>query len=203
MISITLLNIKDDIDKIKEAYTLNPDYIHVDVMDSKFVSNKVDFIELPQTTIPKDIHLMVYDIKKYVDFYSRYKPEYITFHIEATDKIEEMIEYIKGFNSKVGISINPDTPVERLLPYLGKIDLVLVMSVVPGFGGQKFIEDSTRKMDMLKRLREENNYHYLIEVDGGVNNETKEYCKSADILVVGSYITMSDNYQEKYDSMLK
>lgn len=203
MISITLLNIKDDKEKIKEVYTLNPDYIHVDIMDGEFVSNKVEFLDLPQTTIPKDVHLMVYDIKKYVDFYSKYKPEYITFHLEATDKVEEMIEYIKGVNSKVGISINPDTPVERLLPYLDNIDLVLVMSVVPGRGGQKFISSSSSKIEELNRIRELKHYHYLIEVDGGVNNETKEYCKSVDILVVGSYLTMSDNYQEKYESMLQ
>ncbi len=203
MISITLLSIKDNIDKIKEVYSLNPDYIHVDVMDGDFVSNKVDFLELPETDIPKDIHLMVYDIKKYVDMYSKYNPEYITFHLEATDSVEEIIQYIKGTGSKVGISISPDTPVDKLIPYLNNIDLVLVMSVIPGRGGQKFISGSTFKMDELKRLREEFDYHYQIEVDGGVNNETKEYCKSADILVVGSYLTLSDNYQEKLNSMLK
>lgn len=203
MISITLLNIKDDEEKIKEVYSLNPDYIHVDIMDGKFVSNTVDFLELPETSIPKDVHLMVYDIPKYVDYYSKYHPEYITFHLEATEDVEEMITYIRKKNSKVGISISPDTPVEKLLPFLDKIDLVLVMSVVPGRGGQKFLDESKEKMDRLKVLREEHHYSYLIEVDGGVNNITKENCKSADILVVGSYLTMSDNYQEKYQSMLK
>lgn len=202
MISITLLNIRDNEEKIKEVYTLNPDYIHVDVMDGEFVSNKVDFLELPKTNIPKDVHLMVYDIKKYVDYYSKYHPEYITFHLEATDNIEEMINYIKNLNIKVGISINPETPVECLLPYLEKIDLVLIMSVVPGRGGQKFISSSSSKIEELDKIRKRNHYHYVIEVDGGVNNETKVLCKNADMLVVGSYLTMSDNYKEKYESML-
>ncbi len=203
MISITLLNIKDEEEKIREVYTLNPDYIHVDVMDGEFVSNKVDFLELPETSIPKDVHLMVYDIKKYVDFYAKYKPEYITFHLEATDKVEEMITYIRERSIKVGISINPDTPVESLLPYLDKIDLVLVMSVVPGRGGQPFISSTSSKITELEELRKRNHYHYVIEVDGGVNKETKSMCEGADILVVGSYLTMSDNYQEKYENMLK
>ncbi len=203
MIAITLLSIKDDNEKIKEMYSLNPDYIHVDVMDGKFVSNVVDFKELPETSIPKDVHLMVYDIKKYVDYYSKYSPEYITFHFEATDNVGEMISYIKSKNSKVGIAINQETSVEQLEPYLGQIDLVLVMSIIPGSGGQKFIEGSNDKIDELKRLRDEKKYSYVIEVDGGINNITKDYCKNADILAVGSYLTLSENYQEKYQSMLK
>lgn len=203
MISISLLNIKDDEEKIKKVDALNSAYIHVDVMDGKFVNNKVDFPNLPPMNTAYDIHLMVYDIKHYVDFYSKYKPKYLTFHLEATNDIDSMIDYIKQLNIGVGISICPDTPVEKLIPYLSKVDLVLVMSVVPGRGGQKFIENSKEKMDELKRLREENQYSYMIEVDGGVNDITKEYCKSADILVVGSFLTMSDNYQEKYKSILK
>lgn len=203
MISISILNIKDDELKIKKVDALNPDYIHVDVMDGNFVNNKVDFQNLPLTNTMLDIHLMVYDIKQYVDFYSKYKPRYLTFHLEATNEVNSMIDYIKKLGIGVGISICPDTSVEALLPYLDKVDLVLVMSVVPGRGGQKFIDSSKEKMDTLKRLRDEHQYSYIIEVDGGVNNVTKESCKSADILVVGSYLTMSDNYQEKYESMLK
>ena len=119
MIAITLLSIKDDNEKIKEMYSLNPDYIHVDVMDGKFVSNVVDFKELPETSIPKDVHLMVYDIKKYVDYYSKYSPEYITFHFEATDNVGEMISYIKSKNSKVGIAKTRPRPYARLYPNYG------------------------------------------------------------------------------------
>lgn len=202
MISISLLNIKDDNDKIIKIDNLKTDYLHIDIMDGLFVNNKVDFLELPNVTTKRDIHLMVYNVKDYVDYYKKYQPEYITFHLEAIDNIEEMINYIKALNIKVGISIKPNTPVEDLKPYLDKVDLVLVMSVEPGLGGQKFMENSQAKIEELDTIRKEHNYQYVIEVDGGINNITKAMCKSADILVVGSYITMSDNYEECLASML-
>lgn len=202
MISISLLNIKDDNDKIIKIDNLKTDYLHIDIMDGLFVNNKVDFLELPNVTTKRDIHLMVYNVKDYVDYYKKYQPEYITFHLEAIDNIEEMINYIKALNIKVGISIKPNTPVEDLKPYLDKVDLVLVMSVEPGLGGQKFMENSQAKIEELDTIRKEHNYQYVIEVDGGINNITKAMCKSADILVVGSYITMSDNYEERLASML-
>ena len=201
MISITLLSIKDDLKKIQEAYSLKPDFIHVDVMDGQFVNNTVDFLDLP-AEIKKDVHLMVYDIKKYVDIYQKYQPEYITFHIEATNQVEEMIQYIKSLNIKVGIAINPQTPVRELLPYLDSIDLVLVMGVQAGAGGQSFLESTTDKIHELKQIRENKQYHYVIEVDGGINSETKKKCQEADILAVGSYITVSDNYLERYQNMI-
>ncbi len=203
MISVSLLNIKDNEEKIKEVDQLHSDYVHIDVMDGEFVNNKIDFENLPFMNTKRDIHLMVYDIPRYIDIYSKYKPEYLTFHLEATEKVEEMIAHIKRINSKVGISICPNTKVELLLPYLAQVDLVLIMTVEPGKGGQSFIIDCAHKIDILKELREKNHYHYKIEVDGGVNEVTKEYCKNADILVVGSYLTMSDNYLEKYQNMLK
>ncbi len=202
MISISLLNIKDDNDKIIKIDNLKTDYLHIDIMDGLFVNNKVDFLELPNVTTKRDIHLMVYNVKDYVDYYKKYQPEYITFHLEAIDNIEEMINYIKALNIKVGISIKPNTPVEDLKPYLDKVDLVLVMSVEPGLGGQKFMENSQAKIEELDTIRKEHNYQYVIEVDGGINNITKAMCKGADILVVGSYITMSDNYEERLASML-
>lgn len=202
MISISLLNIKDDNDKIIKIDNLKTDYLHIDIMDGLFVNNKVDFLELPNVTTKRDIHLMVYNVKDYVEYYKKYQPEYITFHLEAIDNIEEMINYIKALNIKVGISIKPNTPVEDLKPYLDKVDLVLVMSVEPGLGGQKFMENSQAKIEELDTIRKEHNYQYVIEVDGGINNITKAMCKSADILVVGSYITMSDNYEERLASML-
>ncbi len=203
MVAISILNIKDDFDKIKKIDELNPDYIHVDVMDGEFVENKVDFLTLPNIKSKIDVHLMVYDIKKYIDIYMKYNPEYITFHYEATDNILDYINYIKKLGIKVGISIKPDTSVENIIKYLSIIDLVLVMSVEPGRGGQKFINNSTNKIDELYNLREKNNYHYLIEVDGGINNTTVQSCKNADILVIGSYITMSNDVNDSYESILK
>lgn len=202
MIAISILNIKDNKEKIKQMDNLNPDFIHLDIMDGYFVDNKVDLLNLPELNSKKDIHLMVNDVKKYIDIYKQYYPEYITFHLEAVENINEVIKEIKMLNIKVGISIKPNTPIDMLIPYLDEIDLVLVMSVEPGQGGQAFIDSSSDKIRQLCELRKVNNYNYVIEVDGGVNVYTKDKCEGADILVVGSYITMSDNYQEAYYSML-
>ena len=201
MISISILNIKDNIDKIEEIDSLESDYIHIDIMDGKFVPNKVDMEELPNLNTKRDVHLMVYDVYKYIDIYKKYNPEYITFHVEAVDNVKEVIEYIHSLGIKVGLSIKPNTSVNSILEYLNDIDLVLVMSVEPGAGGQKFIMNSTNKIEELYDIRNSNNYKYMIEVDGGVNYNTKDLCNKADILVVGSYITKSDDVKDKYLSM--
>ena len=112
-----------------------------------------------------------------------------------------MIEYIHSLGIKVGLSIKPNTSVDSILEYLKYLDLVLVMSVEPGAGGQKFIINSTKKIDELYSIRENNNYTYKIEVDGGVNATTKDLCTNADMLVVGSYITKSDEPKVKYLTM--
>ena len=201
MISISILNIKDDIDKIKLIDSLNSDYIHIDVMDGEFVSNEVDMLELPNLNTKRDVHLMVYDVHKYIDLYKKYNPEYITFHVEAVEDVLSTIEYIHSLGIKAGISIKPNTSVTSILEYLNYVDLVLVMSVEPGAGGQKFIMNSTNKIEELYNIRENNNYTYKIEVDGGVNYSTKDLCSKADILVVGSYITKSEDVNNKYLSM--
>ena len=104
-------------------------------------------------------------------------------------------------NIKVGISLKPDTPVSFLIPYLNEIDLVLIMSVEPGTGGQTFLENASDKIQFLDRIRKEKQYHYMIEVDGGINDKTKEYCLGADILVSGSFITNHDDYQHQIDML--
>ena len=185
----------------------NIDLIHVDVMDGIFVENKnytpEEFIYLVSNTIhPKDIHLMVSDVKKYVDEFEKINPKNITFHYEATTDVSGMINYIKSLGIKVGLSIKPKTEIKEIVKYLEYIDLVLVMSVEPGKGGQKFIEESTEKIEDLYRLREDYNYHYEIEVDGGINNETIKKCNKADICVVGSYITDGD-YKERIEELRK
>ncbi len=201
MISISILNIREDNEKIKIMDNLEPEYIHIDIMDGKFVTNTSEMLNLPSLNSKRDIHLMVYDVKNYVDVYKKYNPEYITFHIEALDNIREMIDYIHSLGIKVGLSIKPDTGIDKIFPYLGIIDLALVMSVEPGAGGQKFIPNSENKINELYSIREKYGYHFVIEVDGGVNIDSKVMCKNADILVVGSYITMADNPSEKYLSM--
>ena len=202
MINVSLLNIIDDNNKIKYIDSLNPSYIHVDVMDAKFVKNKMDMLNLPILNSKIDVHLMVYDIKEYIDLYKQYNPQFITFHYEATDDVIGTINYIHSLGIKAGLAIKPNTRVEEITEYLNLIDLVLVMSVEPGAGGQKFIDESEDKINYFYELRKQNNYQYLIEVDGGVNFDSKIKCRNADMLVVGSYITTSDNPKERYESML-
>ena len=202
MLSVSILGIKEKIRKnIKKLDKLNIDYFHIDIMDGIFVENTTwEYKEISKilrhTKTKKDVHLMVKDVKKYVDEFINLKPEIITFHYEATNNHLEIINYIKENNIKAGISIKPDTKIEDIKDIIKYVDLVLVMSVEPGKGGQKYIENSTNKINDLYNLRKENNYNYLIEVDGGINNETKEKATNADILVVGSYIT-NNNYEEK------
>ena len=188
----SFLKIQDNINKIKELEK-RVDQIHFDIMDGIFTENKTDIKDI---NIEKDIdiHLMVKNIKSYVDKVLKFNPKYITFHLEATNNIIENINYIKDKNIKVGIAINPDTNIERIYKYLDKIDLVLLMSVPPGKGGQKFI-DITDKLNKLYEYRKNNNLSFIIEVDGGINNETIEKVKKADIAVCGSYITDSNDYR--------
>lgn len=197
MISVSFFsekeNIKEIINKIDNTTC---DYIHVDIADNIFVPNKSlddDLLinVLSQTKHKKDIHLMVKDVKKYVDIYKQLNPEFITFHVE-TDNVLEMINYIKSLNIKVGLALDLDSDVKLLEDYLDKIDLVLLMSVKAGFGGQVFNDDVFNKIDYLK------NKDILIEVDGGINNLNYNKINS-DIKVVGSYITKSNNYQETID----
>ncbi|MDD2377260.1 MAG: ribulose-phosphate 3-epimerase [Bacilli bacterium] len=207
-ISASFLSIKDNLkENILVLDQSNIDYLHLDIMDGKFVSNKTWDIEtikelLTGTNRPKDVHLMVSDVKTYIDDFSTLNPDYITIHFEAVDDIEETINYIKSKHIKVGLSIKPNTDIVSIIPYLSLIDLVLIMSVEPGKGGQDFIESASSKINILKELRDENNYyHYVIEVDGGINDETINLCRNADIIVVGSYITNSDNYNEQINKL--
>lgn len=206
-ISASFLSVKENlIENINNLDNSSVDFLHLDVMDGIFVSNKswnYEFFEriLKNTKKPKDIHLMVSNVKEYIDLFKNFNPEYITFHYEAVSDIKSVANYIKNLNIKVGVSIKPSTSVEEILPYLDYLDLILVMSVEPGKGGQKFINDSVDKINQLYKLREKYNYNYLIEVDGGINEKTSKLCKKADILVIGSYITNSDNYQEQINKI--
>ena len=193
-IAVSILGIKDNISKIKEVECSSADYIHLDIMDGKFVSSITDMNKDYNKKL--DIHFMVYDVKSYIDAYKHLHPEYITFHFEAVDNPKEIIDYIHSLGSKAGISISPDTKVEKIIPYLNFVDLVLVMSVVPGKGGQTFIPNSINKINMLYDLRETCSYHYQIEIDGGINKDTLPLVKNIDIAVIGSYITNSTNYEE-------
>lgn len=205
-ISVSILGIKQNIaKKIESLNEVDVNYLHIDVMDGKFVSNKTDKFEIVRDNLTAsqkkyDVHLMVEDVKSYVDKFKNLNPEYITFHYEVNDDLFGIINYIKANNIKVGISIKPSTDVGLILPYLSFVDLVLVMTVEPGLGGQKFMPEMREKIDDLKELRALNNLDFKIEVDGGINDETILSVKDVDMAVVGSYIT-SGNYKQKVKTL--
>lgn len=182
-------------DIVKELDNTNADAIHIDIMDGKFVKNKTWTIgEITKITkyssFPLDVHLMVNNPSKYIEDYAMLNTNNITFHYEAVENIDKMINEIKDYGLKVGIAVNPDTDIKNIFPYLDRIDLVLVMSVYPGKSGQTFIEKTVDRIKELKEYITENDLKTFISVDGGINNETGELCKDAgaDILVSASYI---------------
>lgn len=196
-------NISRDLKKLNETDT---DYIHVDVMDGKFVPNKtMPFSEMKNiykyTSKRLDVHLMVNDPMKYINDYATLNTEYITIHEEIDVDIIEMLKLIKSYGIKCGLAIKPDTLVSDLVPYLPLLDLVLVMSVEPGAGGQKFIMESEDKIKEVKTLIDTYNLSTKISVDGGINSETKDYCSLCDILVSGSYIVNSLDFSKQIDSL--
>ena len=207
-LSASILNIKEPKrEEVGKLSKLDIDYVHVDVMDGIFVDNTTysyeEFKEiLSLSDKPKDVHLMVSDVKKNIDLFANLNPEFITFHYEAISEVGSVINYLKSKNIKVGLSIKPGTDVSEITSFLPYVDLVLVMSVEPGKGGQEFIENSVNKINDLYKIRESQGYNYLIEVDGGINPDTIKKCDKVDIAVVGNYITSRD-YNEAIENLKK
>ena len=205
-VSVSFLSSNNPAKDIKLLNDTDCDFIHVDIMDGKFVANKtMPFSEMKNiykyTSKRLDVHLMVEDPKSYIPLYASLNTEYITFHVEIEKNIEETLKLIKSYSIKAGLSIKPDTKVSELVPYLPFIDMILVMSVEPGAGGQKFIENTEKKITEVRALLNAYNSNAVISIDGGINNITKDFCRDADILAVGSYVVCSDNFQEKISSL--
>ena len=191
-------NIERECDLIDKS---DADWLHLDVMDGIFVPNISFGMPIVKairkmTSKPLDVHLMITQPERYIEKFIDLGSDIISFHIEATNKMEENISIIKSKNVKVGIAINPDTPIGDLKDIISKIDLVCLMGVHPGFAGQKFIENTFDRLKQLKALIEDSNSKALIEVDGGVNENNHMDLKSlgADVLVAGSYIFNSEDY---------
>lgn len=191
---------------VKAVEDAGADWIHVDVMDGHFVPNISIGVPVVKSLkkvarIPLDVHLMIENPEKYVGVFAKSGADIITFHYEATqDNTESVISLIRSFNVKVGISIKPKTNQDVLIPYLDKVDMVLVMTVEPGFGGQEFMGYCAQKIPYIRAKAPEN---LIVQVDGGINEKTANICKSlgANSLVAGSYIYGSDNIKSAIDSL--
>ncbi|MBQ5441453.1 MAG: ribulose-phosphate 3-epimerase [Firmicutes bacterium] len=192
----------DDIKKIEEG---GADYIHVDVMDGHFVPNisfgaPVMKCLNGKTSLPYDVHLMIEEPLKYIKDFVTDQTEFITVHREACKKnLDEVIDMIKGYGIKAGVSIKPGTPTSALEGYFDKIDLILIMSVEPGFGGQSFMEDQLTKAVELSALKKEMGYSYIIEMDGGISLDNIERVRDAgvEMAVAGSAVYKAEDVPER------
>ena len=209
-LSVSYLSVKKS--DVPEVISLldrtNVDFIHVDVMDGKYVSNKANLFSFVEpigkyTRKRLDIHFMVDKPLKMIDDYALLDAYCMTFHVDIKNDLNEVIEKTKKYGIKVGLAINPDQDIDIIMPYLDKIDLVLVMSVIPGKPGQKFIPEVIPKIKKLRKLIHEEKKDILISVDGGVNLDNKKELKDCDILVSGSFITNSPDYAKLIDEMKK
>jgi len=197
ILSADFSNLEKDIKKLETA---GADMIHVDVMDGHFVPNitigpPVINALRNKTSLPFDVHLMISPVHKYIKDFANAGADIITIHPEATPNLQDSIDEIKSFKKKVGISLNPDTKIDIVEDYLDKVDLILIMSVYPGFGGQKFISDVLEKIKSLKNLKDKKKLNFDIEVDGGINfsNFKSVIDAGANVLVSGTTIFKENN----------
>jgi len=192
--------------KVKDLNKTDCDYLHIDMMDGNFVNNTsftIDEIKdiLKDNNKKLDIHLMVNDPISYVEnMMDLNNINDFTFHVEVDNKTK-IINKIKEYGFKVGLAINPDTDIRELISYLPYLDIVLIMGVTPGEGGQELIMDTTKRIEELIKLREKHNFNYEINFDGGVNNETRKYLDGLDIITSGSYICMHDDLDKRINSL--
>ena len=189
-------------EEVKCVEELGADYIHIDVMDGHFVPNitlgpGIVKCLRPHTTLPFDVHLMIENPDQYIKEFKDAGADIITVHVEACRHLHRTLQLIKQYDMQCGVVLNPHTPLEMIKHVLSDVDWVLIMSVNPGFGGQTFIPDSLNKISTLNQWRQDGKFSFIIEVDGGVNEETARLCEEAgaDVVVAGSAVFNAQNRQ--------
>ena len=192
---------------IKKIEQTSADFIHVDLMDGIFVEKNNIYLKLLEkllknTSKKLDLHLMTQDVEPYLEELKKLNPEYITFHIESSCNVEKTIKQIKTSNIKVGIALKPNSQIDLLKPYLTELDQILIMSVEPGRGGQSFMPQIIPKLEEIRSLQKR--YHFQINIDGGINEETIKQVKDhVDIIVSGSFICEAENYEKQIEKLRK